>query len=253
MKPDRVPIIFEDEALLVLNKPAGIVVNRSESAKEITVQDWIRQEGKVQFSDDPSTEEIEFNQRGGMVHRLDKDTSGVLLWAKNAQVMSHLMNQFALRQTKKSYLALVHGRVTPRESEIGLPIARSSMDRHKFRVDITGKASLTRYKVVNYFSYNGKLKHQYQDGFTLLTAAPKTGRTHQIRVHLAYLKYPLVSDEVYGGRKRVKLDLSWCPRHFLHAETLTFAHPITLAEVTFQAPLSEDLVTAQDHLIVETE
>lgn len=253
MKPDKISIIFEDEALLVLNKPPGIVVNRSESVKEMTVQDWIEREGKVQLANELSTEAVEFNQRCGMVHRLDKDTSGVLLWAKKVQVMTHLMNQFALRQTKKSYLALVHGRVIPRESEIGLPIARSSLNRHKFRVDITGKASLTRYKVMNYFSYKGKLKRQYQDGFTLLIAVPKTGRTHQIRVHLTYLKHPLVSDEVYGGRKRVKLDLTWCPRHFLHAEELTFIHPITLTEVTFQAPLSEDLVMAQDHLIIENE
>lgn len=262
-------IIFEDQDLLVLNKPAGVVVNRSHTQSEPTVQEWMEArlgltgtiaKPTVSSSDDfpyGTPEEI-FDQRGGVVHRLDKDTSGVLVLAKNPIAMAELMRQFKAREIKKTYIALVHGKLTPSEGIINLPTARSETDREKFSVTPEGRASETQYRVLEHFPNLPQGMHQkkgksYQ-GFTLVELVPKTGRTHQIRVHMSAVKHPLVGDVVYAGRKRIVLDQEWCPRHFLHAYKLCLTHPGSKDKVCFESQLPDDLKTAlgkvnQDYVI----
>lgn len=256
-------ILFEDDALIVLNKPAGWVVNRSHTYKELTVQDWM--EGKIapaleaakasvagevkpvvseDENDYGSPEEI-FLQRGGVVHRLDKDTSGVLLLAKRPDVLVELMRQLREREVEKTYLALVHGKLIPADGLIRLPMDRSPKNIKKFAVGVDGKMSETAYTMRTFYPQlpNGISGHKgkiYQ-GFSLVELRPKTGRTHQIRVHMSAISHPLVSDETYGGRKRLPIDVQWCPRHFLHAEKIQFVHPLTKQPMTIDAPLSADL------------
>lgn len=252
-------VIFEDADLLVLNKAPGTIVNRSQSVKDRTLQDWIEERYKA----DPTwladlQSDQEFAERSGMVHRLDKDTSGVLVFAKNAKAMHELMEQFQERETKKSYRALVHGHLPSQTGIIQAPIDRNPKNRQKFTVTSEGRPSETHFSVEEEFgqavvpllleflgpsSYPG-IKQDillYAAGFSLLRLSPKTGRTHQIRVHLDYLHHPIVGDVRYVGRKRARLDLQWCPRQWLHAESLEFTHPQTGETVQFVAPLPEDL------------
>ncbi len=252
-------ILFEDQDLIVLDKPAGWVVNRSQTTKESTIQDWMEARLKeykskrqtpalkenTQKSEYGTPEEI-FGERGGIVHRLDKDTSGILLLAKNPSTLMELMRQFRERETSKQYIALLHGKLTPNEGIINLPMDRSDSDKLKFVVSPGGKESETQYKVLHHFPGLPKGMHQkkgksYQ-GFTLVELVPKTGRTHQIRVHMSAIKHPLVGDRVYAGKKRVILDSEWCPRLFLHAFRLAFTHPSTGKKVVFESRLSADLV-----------
>lgn len=230
-------IIFEDEWLLVVMKPAGLVVNRADSVAEETLQDWIENNIRITKYEARSTTEEDkiFQQRSGIAHRLDKETSGVMVIGKTPESLANLMAQFKARETKKEYLALVHGRVEPKENIINLPLGRSLFNRHKFRVDLWGKSALTGYRVEQYFP-----------DYSLVRLFPKTGRTHQIRVHMAHIGYPLVGDEVYCGRKRADKDRLWCTRHFLHAAKLELTHPQTHQIVQFEAPLPHDLQEALD-------
>lgn len=236
-------IIFEDEALLVIAKPPGLVVNRAETVGEQTLQDWVERTSiNFQFSIFNEIEKT-FVQRSGIAHRLDKETSGVMVIGKTPASLANLMQQFKARETRKEYQALVHGTVEPRENVINLPIGRNPYNRHRFQVDVFGKPAVTRYQVEQYLKVEA-----YQDGFTLLRLFPKTGRTHQIRVHLSHLGYPLVGDEVYGGRKRTERDRQWCPRHFLHAAALELSHPVSGERMKFEAPLPEDLNQALQYV-----
>lgn len=233
-------ILFEDNELLVLNKPAGIVVNKSDSAKEITVQEWMEKrlldQGMV--VNGGSEIEKEFISRGGVVHRLDKDTSGVLLLAKNPNSFEKLKNQFKERTVSKKYLTLVHGEMKPSEGEVDAPIERSPFNRMHFGVFPGGREAQTVYrKIAGYQLILGKETEQ----FSLLEVEPKTGRTHQIRVHMKYVNHPVVADPIYGGRKNLQADLEFCPRLFLHATNLTFAHPVTSEKMVMVAPLPEEL------------
>lgn len=254
-------LLFEDQDLIVLDKPAGIVVNRSHTTAETTVQDWVEEKLQLKAGgsniqdkkkpDDTSgskeygTPEEVFKERQGIVHRLDKDTSGILLLAKNPKTLIELMRQFRDRETEKQYIALVHGKLIPSEGIIRLPMDRSETDRFKFAVQVGGRMSETEYKMKEYFPGLPKGIHQkkgssYQ-GFSLVELVPKTGRTHQIRVHMSAIKHPLVGDSVYAGRKRIALDKEWCPRHFLHAKKLCFTHPSTRERLCFESPLPLDL------------
>lgn len=206
-------IIFEDEFLIVIDKPSGVVVNRAKSQKEETIEDWAA--GKF------------------IVHRLDKDTSGLLLIAQTPEILGKLQLQFKNREVVKKYLALVHGVVEPGEGTINAPIERSHFNRMHFGVFPGGKAAETTYKIYNgYKNYNG---------YTLLELTPKTGRTHQIRVHMKYINHPVVSDPIYGGRKNIQADLKFCPRLFLHATYLKINHPKTGEILEFNSPLPPDL------------
>jgi len=269
----NIEIIYEDKNIVAINKPPGVVVNEAKIVHEETIQKWFwekfdgfkdldkssyQQFIPVDFQNDFGTPEEIFQTRQGIVHRLDKETSGVLLLAKNPGALVNLLSQFKKRTTKKKYLCLAHAKFGVPEDTISFPIARSTQNRMKFRVDIDGREATTSYKVVDYFSginlskveesgLEGKEllllkknKNSYQ-GFSLVECWPKTGRTHQIRVHLAHIKHPLVGDKVYLGKKRVKLDPIWCSRHFLHASKIEFSHPLSGELMDLEATLPDDL------------
>ena len=250
-------ILYEDDDIVVLNKPAGLVVNRAESVRVPCVQDLIAE----RYAQDPVwqaavREDEEFALRSGMVHRIDKDTSGTLIFAKTVQAMRELMRQFHDREVKKTYLALVHGKFTEKVGVVQASIERHHVRRDRFAVAQDGRPSETAFRVTQEFSgvNRDKLLSLWRGdekvldrflslykGFSLMELYPKTGRTHQIRVHMQYLQHPLVGDGRYTGRKRERIDSAWCPRQFLHAFTIEFAHPRTGENVKFEAPLAEDL------------
>lgn len=217
-------IIFEDNALLVLDKPSGLVVNRAETQKEETLEDWLA--GKI-----PGV------LRSGIVHRLDKDTSGLLVVAKTQEAMASLQAQFKGREVVKKYLALVHGKVTPESGTIDAPLARNPFNRMRFGVFPGGREAKTDYRVLRQFA-----------DLTYLELSPHTGRTHQIRVHLKYINHSIVSDSIYGGRKNYQADLSFCPRLFLHATFLQIKHPVSGERREFESPLPTDLQGVLDKL-----
>lgn len=228
-------IIFEDDSFLVIDKPSGWVVNDAETTKEtLTVQTWLRQ--KFCFPIFNNRE-----MRNGIVHRIDKETSGILLVAKTELSFTELQRQFKERIVKKTYLALVHGKLRPTEGEINAPIGRLSWNRERFGVTLDGRDSLTRYNVIRDLQKN-------VEEYTLVEVFPQTGRTHQIRVHLQYLGYPLVGDEFYAGRKTARNDREWCARVFLHAAKISFIHPVTKKPIDFESPLASDLKNALEFL-----
>lgn len=233
-----IKIIFEDSDFLVINKPAGLVVNKAESVRGETVQDWAQK--KLQITDH-RLQITEFYKRAGVVHRLDKETSGVMVLAKNKQSFINLQKQFKERKVSKEYYALVHGVIKAVSSRINLPIKRSSFDRKRFHVSIKGRPALTFYKRLKIYQ-KGKQKFSY------LKVKPFTGRTHQIRVHCHHLGHSLVSDPLYLGKKSLKKDLLWCPRLFLHSFKINFLHPKSGKKVSFKTPLPYDLKTALEKL-----
>lgn len=240
-----IPILYSDDDLFVIDKPAGIVVNRAESVRGFTVQDWAEKRIKAtdfRHQTDPELDKL-FNDRSGIAHRLDKDTSGVLLVAKHPTALANLLAQFKDRTVRKEYCALVHGRVVPREGSINVPVQRLPWDRKRFGVWPDGKSSQTQYRVNGYF-------HSPEAVYTLLDVHPRTGRTHQIRVHLQYLGYPIVGDLFYAGKKRVRDTRAWCPRIFLHAAELTFKLPSSGKMVTIESPLPPELQQALNRLTV---
>lgn len=263
-------VIFEDQDIAVVAKPAGVVANQADSVKQSSLQEWfIKTYGNQElpehwsnclpedFSDEYGSPTEIFAERQGLVHRLDKNTSGVMVFAKHPGSLINLLAQFRQRKTQKQYLALVHGTFKVPKGNISAPLSRARVDRRKFAVDVNGRAAETIYQLEKSFSgfkadfydqfsaEEQKIFKQaqrfYNQGFALVRCWPKTGRTHQIRVHLAHENHPLVGDVTYLGRKRAKVDPLWCPRHFLHAETLEFFHPRTNELVSFSAPLPEDL------------
>ncbi|OGV89956.1 hypothetical protein A2Z41_02910 [Microgenomates group bacterium RBG_19FT_COMBO_39_10] len=215
-------IIFEDKIILVIDKPAGMVVNRAETTKEKTIQDWVGDYLKIKGRG--------VGDRAGIVHRLDKETSGLLLIAKTPKAFKNLQKQFKERKVEKCYLALVHGKIEPKEGVIEVPVSRSPYNRQKFGVFLGGRPAKTGYKVKKYYS-----------DYSLLELFPKTGRTHQIRVHLKHLGHSVVADEKYAGRKIARKDRQWCSRQFLHAYYLNFIHPDTGRIIEFNSPLPKDL------------
>jgi len=236
---DIVPkVIFEDQYLLIINKPAGIVVNRTKSAKQPTIQDWI---AKNRPQTIPKSKQVsrDFVQRNGIVHRLDKETSGVLIVAKTQNAYSTIQDQFKKRKVGKQYLTLVHGKIELDRGEVNMPVGRLPWNREKFGVLPGGKNAITDYELIDYYTKKSKTKPNPQ--FSLLKIIPKTGRTHQIRVHMKHLRHPVVSDETYAGRKTSKTDRSWCPRLFLHAAKIEFMHPKSRKQVNYESPLSSDL------------
>lgn len=241
-------ILYEDDDILVLNKPSGLVVNRSATVKEPTLQDWVEKKIKNQKSKIKDGEGgPDFVGRAGIVHRLDKETSGVLLVAKAPGVFLDLQSQFKQRRVKKEYLALVHGEVVPLRGEIRTPIKRDPRRRERFAVIRGGRMATTYYRVISYFLSSPAGCDTR--GYTLLELKPLTGRTHQIRVHLKHLGYPVVADSLYGGRRRSREDRQWCPRLFLHAFSLGFFHPESKAWLRVEAPLPLELKKALDLLL----
>ncbi len=245
-------IIFEDQDLLVVSKPAGQTVNRAETTQsEVTLQDELegylnklltayRKQQKGAMGRSPLA--VGFLGRAGIVHRLDKETSGILVVAKSPGAFENLQAQFKGRTVDKEYLALVHGR-TDWEGEISAPIGRDLRFRRRFAVMEEGKEATTAYR-------REAVLRNGEEIYSYLRIHPLTGRTHQIRVHLKYRGFPVVSDPLYLSPKRLKEDLKVCPRLFLHAAALTFTHPASGARMRFEAELPEDLRRALARLAV---
>jgi 23S rRNA pseudouridine1911/1915/1917 synthase len=228
--PENIPldIVYEDDALLVVNKPPGLVVHPAPGTPSGTLANALA----YHFQQLPGT-----NVRPGIVHRLDRDTSGLLVVAKTEAALENLSDQFRDRTVYKSYVALVHGRMLSNAGKIDQPLARDRSNRTRMAVVRGGRNALTLYRVRRAF-----------DRFTLLDVELKTGRTHQIRVHLAWLKHPVVGDDVYGGGRdntirdpRLRAGIRALNQHFLHAEKLGFKHPQTGEFVKFEAPLPPKL------------
>jgi 23S rRNA pseudouridine1911/1915/1917 synthase len=222
--------LFEDEHLIIVNKPRGLTVHAGAGEQE-TLVDLLRQRGTPLSS-------LGEEDRAGIVHRLDKDTSGVMVVCKTNEAHEILAEDFAKRRVKKIYKALVCG-VPPQQGRIDAPIFRHPVQRKKMAVVATGRSAVTDYKVL--LSW-----HQ----FALVEVDLKTGRTHQIRVHFQYINHPVVGDSVYGGYNRaiaaaksdaLKDALKNMHYQALHAAKLQLEHPITKVLLEIEAPLPEDI------------
>jgi len=224
-------IIFEDESILVLNKPSGWITNdASTTTTQPVLQTWLRENLKYPLIGDRE-------RRDGIVHRLDKETSGLLIIAKTISAFENLQSQFKERKVTKTYIALTHGEIEPKEGEIVASVGRLPWRRERFGVLPGGREAITKYKVISYHS----LITDHGSLFTLVELYPKTGRTHQIRIHLKFIGHPIVGDYFYAGRKTAREDRLWCPRLFLHASKISFFHPETGKELTFESELPKDL------------
>lgn len=219
LTPQRIPlnIAYEDAHLLVVNKPAGLTAHPSPGHPDNTLVNAV-------LALCPDLQGIGGSIRPGIVHRLDKDTSGLMVVAKNERAHKRLAEQLKRRMFTKVYIALVHGSVSPSEAVIEAPIGRANSDRKRMAIVQGGRDAATRYRVTQRFSAH-----------TLVEVRPTTGRTHQIRVHFASLGYPLVGDATYG-KPHPRLN-----RHFLHASTLGFRHPSDDEYREFSAPLPPEL------------
>lgn len=221
-EPIPLEVVYEDEDLLVVNKPPGMVVHPAHGVRSGTLVNALLHRY-------PDLDRSGSDQRPGIVHRLDKDTSGLMVVARNEATRDYLQKQFKARSVRKSYLTLLEGRLEPPEGRVEAAIGRDP--RHRKRMTVfpphqRGRDAVTLYRVLQLF-----------ERFTLAEAELKTGRTHQIRVHFSYLGHPVVGDTVYGRRKQTLP----CPRQFLHAQRLAFRLPGTSESVEFTAPLPDDL------------
>lgn len=231
--PDIVPqdipldVLYQDEHLIVINKPRGMVVHPAAGNYEGTMVNAL-----LEYCDDLSG--INGVMRPGIVHRIDKDTSGVIMAAKSDQAHLSLAKQIKDRTVTRKYIALVHGNIMEERGIIDAAIGRHSSDRKKMTVDVyNGKEAITTFRVLERFGE-----------YTLVEAKLKTGRTHQIRVHMAYIGHPIVGDPKYGPKKR-HFDLDG---QFLHAQVLGFEHPVTGEYMEFSAPLPQVLNDVLDRL-----
>lgn len=218
-KAESIPlnIIYEDNEIIVVDKPAGLTIHPAPWHPDHTLVNAI-------LAHCPGLERSGGLVRPGIVHRLDKDTSGLIVVAKNESARVSLINQFKGKTVTKSYLVLVNGRVFPGRGTIELPIGRDPRNRKRMAIVEGGREAITHYQVNRYFG-----------DYTLLEVMPKTGRTHQIRVHLATIGYPVVGDPVYGVK------LAYLGRQFIHAQRLGFCSPSTNQYLEFSAPLPEEL------------
>jgi 23S rRNA pseudouridine1911/1915/1917 synthase len=204
------PIIYEDNDCVVINKPAGMLSHSKGSFNpEATVATWLSTRVKDMSGD-----------RAGIVHRLDRATSGVMICAKTAEASTWLQKQFSTRKVEKHYIAIVEGDIEPSEAIIDIPIGRNPKEPSKFRADVNGKASVTHYKVI-----------QRNDKYSLLDLKPTTGRTHQLRVHLHYLEHPILGDPLYEGASG--------DRMYLHALSLDIMLP-NKERMYFEVPLPDE-------------
>lgn len=217
-----IDIIYEDDDIIVVNKPKGLVVHPANGNPDGTLVNAIMAICKDSLSG------IGGELRPGIVHRLDKDTSGLLIVAKNDKAHINMSEQIKDRKVKKTYIALVRGTITENEATINMPIGRSTKDRKKMAITKNGKEAITHFKVLNRYTTS-------KASYTLLEIKIDTGRTHQIRVHMAEIGHPVVGDMVYSNGKNEFGVVGQC----LHAKKLEFCHPITGKEMSFEAPLPE--------------
>jgi 23S rRNA pseudouridine1911/1915/1917 synthase len=240
-QPEKIPldILFEDKSLLVVNKPAGLVVHPSAGHEEHTLVNALLHHCKGSLSG------IGGVARPGIVHRLDMETSGCLVVAKNDETHVALSEQFAAREVKKIYHALVCGEPARESGEIEAAIARHPTHRKRMAVrdDDDGRAAHTSYRIL-----------ERLHAATLMEARIHTGRTHQVRVHFQFIGHPLVGDDTYGARQNARLkELTRyaAPRVMLHAKELSFIHPKTKKTMSFEAPYPEDFKKALKALRVD--
>ncbi|TXH00740.1 MAG: RluA family pseudouridine synthase [Candidatus Moraniibacteriota bacterium] len=242
-------VLYEDNDIVVIDKPVGVICNRAETVKVETLQDWWESKYLItnrKFSNSQIEDEKYFIERSGLVHRLDKETSGVMVMAKTAAAFVELLRQFKEREVQKSYVALTHGIWKVKHGEIALPIGRRRDDRQKMGVVESGRESVTGYRVISeykkwVFPREMRVEERGYTGFTLVEFRPKTGRMHQIRVHARHMGHPIVGDEQYGGRKRSREDRKWCGHVMLQAKTLELTHPSTKERVRWESKLELDL------------
>ncbi len=250
-EPENIPldIVFEDKFLAVINKPAGMVVHPGAGINSGTLANAIayhfsvgiepprRRDAEEDLAESPSDLILNKNQRVGIVHRLDKDTSGLIVVAKNQKIHEALSEQFRDRTVQKKYVALVHGNIRENSGTIDRPMARDRWHRTKMTVAANGREAITLWRVRTRF-----------EKFTLLDVEIKTGRTHQIRVHLASINHPVVGDGTYNeGRDNTINDITIrnairsMNRFFLHAANLSFTHPQTNERLEFSQELPTEL------------
>jgi len=226
LSPEPIPlnIIYEDDDILVIDKPAGLVVHPAPGHYSHTLINAI-------LSHLPSLPDTGDSLRPGVVHRLDKDTSGLILVAKNRLAHANLVNQFKERSVAKAYITLVRGHLTPELGIIEAPIGRDPRNRKRMAVVTTGREARTEYKVI-----------RYSGDYTLLEVRPETGRTHQIRVHLSAIGYPVAGDSTYGVKS------PHFSRQFIHACHIGFHLPSTGEYVEFESELPPDLEQALESI-----
>ncbi len=220
-------VVYEDDDLLVVNKPPRLVVHPAPGHPSGTLVNAL-------LAHRPEIAEADANpQRPGIVHRLDADTSGLLVVATNRETQSALQAQFKAREVEKAYLALLHGHLTPDHAAIEAPIGRHPHDRKRMGVVRGGRYARTEYRV-----------QEHLQDFTVVEAKPLTGRTHQLRVHFSSIGYPIVGDDKYGRRR----EEVGAPRQLLHAQRLTFTHPGSDERLTFETELPPDFRRVLEHL-----
>ncbi len=219
LRQEQIPldIVYEDDQVLVIDKPAGLTVHPAPGHPSGTLVNAI-------LAHIPELAAKDTSSRPGLVHRLDKDTSGLMVIARTAKAQENLVHQFKERTLHKKYIVLVLGRVSPEKGAIEAPVGRHPSQRQRMAVVEGGLPARTEYRVLRYLK-----------GYTLLEASPVTGRTHQIRVHLAAIGHPVAGDKTYGGKS------SYVPRQFVHASHLAFSHPDSGQIVEFSSDLPADL------------
>ena len=227
LTPEAIPlnIIYEDDDLLVIDKPAGLTVHPAPGHLSHTLVNAL-------LSHFPHLAALSDSLRPGIVHRLDKDTSGVMLVAKSSVAQTDLVEQFKARSVAKAYLVLVKGHLTPEDGAIEAPIGRDPGNRKRMAVVASGREARTEYRVIRYIA-----------DYTLLEVKPETGRTHQIRVHFSAIGYPVVGDKVYGVKS------AYLSRQFIHASRLGFKLPSTGEYVEFKSELPPDLAQALKDIV----
>jgi len=220
--PEAIPlhIVYEDEDLLVVDKPPGLTVHPAPGHPDHTLINAL-------LSHVPHLAQMDDSLRPGIVHRLDKDTSGLMLVAKSRAAQLNLIEQFKTRSVVKAYLVLVKGHLTPEKGIIDAAIGRDARNRKRMAVVMEGRPARTQYQVIKYINE-----------YTLLEIMPETGRTHQIRVHLAAIGYPVIGDAIYGVKS------PYLSRQFLHACRLGFKLPSSGEYVEFKSEMPEDLAQA---------
>ncbi len=223
----KLDIIYEDEDLIIINKQSGMVVHPGNGNSNNTLVNALMYHTSLSETED---------ERPGIVHRLDKDTSGRMIAAKNNKAHELLTDMFKRREVNREYTALVVGEIQPETATIDAPIGRDNVDRKKMAVtDKNSKEAKTHFKVINRYK-----------GYTLLELKLDTGRTHQIRVHLKYINYPVYNDPVYTTRKCTEFG------QYLHSSKISFNHPVTNEYLEFTAPLPDEFTDFLNKLEQET-
>lgn len=227
-------IIFEDDTLFAIDKPSGWIANDADTTTtQPVLQTWVRENFEYPLKGDRE-------MRDGIVHRLDKETSGILLVAKTKDSFEDLQMQFKERKIVKTYIALLHGHVDEKGS-IKATVGRLPYRRDRFGVIPEGRESESDYKLIKFYPGNN-------GGHSLVEFFPKTGRTHQIRIHARHIGHAIVADEFYAGRKTARNDKKWCPRLFLHAASIKFVNPGTKKSVELSSDLPQDLQEVLDKM-----